>query len=122
MQGVCREFSSIGGPRNTTKHFSDSISARDVQPTAEAGCVPDVADHGVQHERRSLWRANEAARDAQARLSYSVARPHPRDETVSPTYSLRTTLQQESVMGKYLIGWILGVPVFVLVIAYLFFH
>jgi len=25
-------------------------------------------------------------------------------------------------MGKYLIGWLLGVPVFVLVIIYLFFH
>jgi len=25
-------------------------------------------------------------------------------------------------MGKYLIAWILGVPAFVLVIAYFFFH
>jgi len=25
-------------------------------------------------------------------------------------------------MGKYLIGWLLGVPVFVLVILYFFFH
>jgi hypothetical protein len=25
-------------------------------------------------------------------------------------------------MGKYLVGWLLGVPVFVLVILYFFFH
>jgi len=25
-------------------------------------------------------------------------------------------------MGKYLVGWILGVPVFVLVVIYLFVH
>jgi len=25
-------------------------------------------------------------------------------------------------MGKYVIGWFLGVPLFVLVIAYFFFH
>ena len=29
---------------------------------------------------------------------------------------------QETVMGKYLIGWVLGVPVIVLVVAYFFFH
>ncbi len=28
----------------------------------------------------------------------------------------------ENDMGKYLIAWILGVPAFVLVLAYLFFH
>ena len=27
-----------------------------------------------------------------------------------------------STMGKYLVGWLLGVPVFVLVILYFFFH
>lgn len=26
------------------------------------------------------------------------------------------------VMGKYLIGWVLGVPAIVLVVAYFFFH
>jgi hypothetical protein len=26
------------------------------------------------------------------------------------------------IMGKYLVGWLLGVPVFVLVILYFFFH
>ena len=29
---------------------------------------------------------------------------------------------KEFLMGKYLIAWILGVPAFVLVIAYFFFH
>ena len=28
----------------------------------------------------------------------------------------------EIVMGKYLIGWVLGIPAIVLVIAYFFFH
>ena len=32
------------------------------QPTAEAGFVPDVADHVVQHERRAVWRANDKRR------------------------------------------------------------
>jgi len=32
------------------------------------------------------------------------------------------SLKRISIMGKYLIGWLLGVPVFVLVIIYLFFH
>ncbi len=27
-----------------------------------------------------------------------------------------------TIMGKYLLGWLLGVPVFVLVLVYLFFH
>jgi hypothetical protein len=31
-------------------------------------------------------------------------------------------IQGDIVMGKYLIGWLLGVPVFVLVILYFFFH
>lgn len=31
-------------------------------------------------------------------------------------------LQGESIMGKYLLGWLLGVPLIVLVIAYLIFH
>jgi len=31
-------------------------------------------------------------------------------------------LSRRNVMGKYLIGWLLGVPVIVLVIIYLFFN
>lgn len=30
--------------------------------------------------------------------------------------------QRGIVMGKYLVGWLLGIPVFVLVILYFFFH
>jgi hypothetical protein len=30
--------------------------------------------------------------------------------------------QPEIIMGKYVLGWILGVPAIVLVIAYFFFH
>jgi len=29
---------------------------------------------------------------------------------------------KEHIMGKYVIGWLLGVPVVVLVLAYLVFH
>ena len=37
-----------------------------------------------------------------------------------PTVGQTRSRRQD--MGKYLIGWLLGVPVFVLVILYLFFH
>lgn len=33
----------------------------------------------------------------------------------------RSDAQKEMTMGKYLVGWLLGVPVVVLVIAYLIF-
>jgi hypothetical protein len=33
-----------------------------------------------------------------------------------------TSPQPEIIMGKYVLGWILGVPTIVLVIAYFFFH
>jgi len=39
---------------------------------------------------------------------------------VRPT--LEASLSKEIVMGKYVVGWILGIPVFVLVIAYFFFR
>ena len=29
---------------------------------------------------------------------------------------------QENIMGKYVIGWFLGIPLGVLVLLYLFFH
>ena len=29
---------------------------------------------------------------------------------------------KENIMGKYFLAWLLGVPVFVLVIVYIFFH
>jgi hypothetical protein len=43
----------------------------------------------------------------------------------SPARSSRFISHQHprrQIMGKYLIGWLLGVPVFVLVILYFFFH
>jgi hypothetical protein len=36
--------------------------------------------------------------------------------------TLRRRLSGDIIMGKYLVGWLLGVPVFVLVILYFFFH
>jgi len=43
--------------------------------------------------------------------------PHPgrRPTEASP-------LPGDIIMGKYLVGWLLGVPVFVLVILYFFFY
>ena len=35
---------------------------------------------------------------------------------------IRVNLQGASIMGKYFLGWILGVPVIVLVIIYLIFN
>jgi len=35
---------------------------------------------------------------------------------------LHTHGNRRNVMGKYVIGWILGVPMVVLVVAYFFFH
>jgi hypothetical protein len=34
---------------------------------------------------------------------------------------LRTSSSRSHIMGKYLLGWLLGVPVFVLVLLYFFF-
>ena len=41
-----------------------------------------------------------------------------------PAYGLHTstTREEDKAMGKYVLGWLLGIPVFVLVIIYLFVH
>jgi len=36
--------------------------------------------------------------------------------------NVRINVKGAAVMGKYVLGWILGVPVFVLVIIYVLFH
>jgi hypothetical protein len=40
----------------------------------------------------------------------------------SSVEKIRVNLKEASIMGKYFLGWILGVPVFVLVIIYLIFN
>jgi hypothetical protein len=40
----------------------------------------------------------------------------------APTGGRRRRHRGDITMGKYLVGWLLGVPVFVLVILYFFFH
>lgn len=40
----------------------------------------------------------------------------------SPSSSRWLQTDRSSEMGKYLIGWMLGVPVIVLVIIFIFFH
>jgi hypothetical protein len=37
-------------------------------------------------------------------------------------YATPRSLMQETTMGKYFLGWLLGVPVVVLVVVYLIFH
>jgi len=58
------------------------------------------------------------ARDAPS--SYAGAGCRPRDALGRSLYA-RCSLHREHVMGKYLIGWVLGIPAIVLVIAYFFF-
>ena len=36
--------------------------------------------------------------------------------------NVRINVKGAAVMGKYVLGWILGVPVFVLVMIYVLFH
>jgi hypothetical protein len=36
--------------------------------------------------------------------------------------NIRVNLKGAAVMGKYVVGWILGVPVLVLVIIFVLFH
>ena len=38
------------------------------------------------------------------------------------TVSLTARFIKENIMGKYFLAWLLGVPVLVLVIVYIFFH
>jgi hypothetical protein len=68
----------------------------------------------------------EQGRNACATRRGSLPTPHrvvvlAKDRRVRATLCT-TTFQQEIIMGKYVIGWFLGVPLFVLVIAYFFFH
>jgi hypothetical protein len=44
----------------------------------------------------------------------------PRRRAVTCTHRIHPL--KETVMGKYLIAWILGVPAFVLVLIYMFMH
>jgi len=43
-------------------------------------------------------------------------------ENLRASYPVHLNVQLELVMGKYVIGWILGVPAIVLVIAYFLFR
>ena len=55
--------------------------------------------------------------------SYSVAGGQLSQVRLRPAYADRfTTVLQEHIMGKYLLGWVLGVPVIVLVLIYFFMH
>jgi hypothetical protein len=76
---------------------------------------------------------HRSKRCVRRRLQVAVPAVHPPDHGTSFAVSLRdrmarepapSTVQliQENIMGKYLLAWLLGVPMFVLVIIYIFFH
>ena len=77
-----------------------------------------AASRGIRASRNSSGLALEE----QGRFSYNTTTGRPRDGVTNPAYPLHSTSQQEIVMGKYVIGWVLGVPVVVLFVAYFFFH
>ena len=56
------------------------------------------------------------------RTSYSHTRPMPVAAGHRAAYALVTSTALESDMGKYFIGWLLGVPAVVLVGIYLVSH
>ena len=47
-----------------------------------------------------------------------MGRPGPSE----PRYFEVTTLSWRIIMGKYVLGWLLGVPAIVLVVIYFFMH
>jgi hypothetical protein len=52
----------------------------------------------------------------------SSSRNATRQERRPDQATRRRNIPGDIIMGKYLVGWLLGVPVFVLVILYFFFH
>jgi hypothetical protein len=101
---------------NTESHaFSPCQGqARHLQPLE----APAAASRAVRAPRSGSGLAGEA----QGRFSYSTTASRPWDGVTIPAYPLPSTSQQEIVMGKYVFGWVLGVPVIVLVVAYFFFR
>jgi len=55
-------------------------------------------------------------------LSYIGARRPPRCTITAPIYDRRTLASQAFVMAKYGVGWMFGLPVYVVVIAYFYFR
>jgi hypothetical protein len=53
--------------------------------------------------------------------AYNAVRPRPRCGPGTSLYREAASTTREIDMGKYFLGWLLGVPVVVLVIAYFFF-
>ena len=64
----------------------------------------------------ALWRQRRAARS-----SYGQPRHRPVHSLGGPLYAGHSQLW-ECDMGKYVIGWLLGVPAIVLVVVYFFFR
>jgi len=56
------------------------------------------------------------------RLSYSHDASRPLRRDARSNYSVPPKLLWRRIMGKYVLGWFLGIPAIVLVVAYFFFH
>ena len=69
-----------------------------------------------------LWRALYRCEGTIGCISYSEQRRRPLAASPVAAYRWMHMLQPEIDMGKYLIGWVLGVPAIVLVVAYFFFR
>ena len=68
---------------------------------------------------------NADARGATCKLVRPNSTPRPDPEAAHPEWEQDLPVlfaHPEILMGKYFLAWLLGVPAFVLVILYLFFH
>jgi hypothetical protein len=45
-----------------------------------------------------------------------------RAQAIMEPYTSHRKLERSTIMGKYFLAWILGVPAIVLVLIYMFFH
>lgn len=79
-------------------------------------------DHVLRPRQRHPSATRREPALHKARLSYATLRFVPEDSDARSIYAKGIHKLLENVVGKYFIGWLLGVPVFVLVIAYIFFR
>jgi hypothetical protein len=64
----------------------------------------------------------DAAPTGKATIKVAVAGDFARSHAKFTVFHLCEQLIGESIMGKYLLAWVLGVPAIVLVVIYFFMH
>ncbi|MEO6409758.1 MAG: hypothetical protein ABIO45_13540 [Burkholderiaceae bacterium] len=88
-----------------------ALATRACQKRMKAGCANSSAAAGLSKAHRSAVRiptqAQESVRFGSHQFDLSLIEPQ---------------LPFEATMGKYFLGWILGVPAIVLVVLYFFFR